>query len=392
MSYLRQLWTVSMWEYRRFFKIKNELIGIAIMLVISLGMYWGGSFLKSMKEDRVELTVIESIDEKLLSVLRTEFEIAQISFADKEDFISKIKEDRQGIFFDVDEDAYQIVSWKEPAKLSRLKNILNDYQRTNKMINLGISNEDLANIYTPVNLETTYLEGSIAKGKLVYFFAFLTIMALFLSFSYQFVAITGEKQLKITEQIVSAIKPQTWMDGKILGITMTALSSMALYSIMSILGGIIYFQILKIPLSTILDILHLPSIIIFFIFTIMGILLWNALLAAIASVITDPNNSSKSSLMFVPMLFVTATLMIPPHHRAGSFIAWFPLTSSTAMPMRWVVDVVAWWELIGSFALLILTFIGLRILAAKIFRISILISGKEPSWKEIFKMIREIER
>lgn len=389
MSYLRQLWTVSLWEYRRFFKIKNELIGIAIMLVISLGMYWGGSFLKSMKEDKVELTILENIDTKLVSALTSEFEISEISIADKDNFISRIKDQREGILFDIKADGYQIISWKEPAKLANLRTILNDYQRTNRMINMGISNEDLVNIYSPVLLETTYLEGSIAKGKLVYFFAFLTIMALFLSFSYQFVAITGEKQLKITEQIVSAIKPQTWMDGKILGITMTALSSMALYSIMSILGGIIYFQILKIPLASILDILHLPSIFIFFIFTIMGILMWNALLAAIASVITDPNNSSKSSLMFVPILFVTATLIIPPHHRAGSFIAWFPLTSSTAMPMRWVVDVVSWWELVGSFALLVLTFIGLRILAAKIFRISILISGKEPSWREIFKMIKE---
>lgn len=389
MTYLRQLWTVSKWEYKRFFKIKNELIGIAVMLVISLGIYWGGSYLKSMKEDKVELTVIENLDENLVKGLETEFSINRMAELEKEKFISKIKENRKGILLASNENGFQVISWKEPAKLSTLKNILNDYHRTNKMINLGISNEELAIIYSPVPIETMYLEGSIAKGKLVNFFAFLTIMALFLSFSYQFVAITGEKQLKITEQVVSAIKPQTWMDGKILGITMTALSSMTLYSIMFILGGIIYFQIMKIPLDTILDILHLPSILIFFIFTIMGILLWNALLAAVASVITDPNNSSKSSLMFVPMIFVTLTLMIPPHHKAGNFIAWFPLTSSTAMPMRWVVDVVPWWQLIGSFLLLTLTFLGLRILAAKIFRISILISGKEPSWKEIFRMVRE---
>jgi ABC-2 type transport system permease protein len=42
----------------------------------------------------------------------------------------------------------------------------------------------------------------------------------------------------------------------------------------------------------------------------------------------------------------------------------------------------------GSFVLLMLTFYLLRKLAAKIFRVSILMSGKEPSWNEIFRLVK----
>ncbi|MFZ1291907.1 MAG: hypothetical protein WAR79_17550 [Melioribacteraceae bacterium] len=44
------------------------------------------------------------------------------------------------------------------------------------------------------------------------------------------------------------------------------------------------------------------------------------------------------------------------------------------------------WELIGSFIVLVFTFYIIRKLAAKIFRVSILITGKEPTWSEVFKL------
>ncbi|MBW6481365.1 MAG: ABC transporter permease, partial [Bacteroidales bacterium] len=131
--------------------------------------------------------------------------------------------------------------------------------------------------------------------------------------------------------------------------------------------------------------------ILFFAFTMMGILMWNSIMAALASAITDPNNSGKSSVMMLPTLFAATAILVvvDPDNHLAVFLSWFPLTSASAMPMRWVSTEVGWWQLPGSFLLLCLTFYFLRRLAAKIFRISILISGKEPSWAEIYKMIRQ---
>jgi len=59
------------------------------------------------------------------------------------------------------------------------------------------------------------------------------------------------------------------------------------------------------------------------------------------------------------------------------------------MPMRWVSTEVAWWQLTGSFIVLAAMFYLLRKLAAKIFHVSVLISGKEPTWREVIKLARE---
>ena len=58
------------------------------------------------------------------------------------------------------------------------------------------------------------------------------------------------------------------------------------------------------------------------------------------------------------------------------------------MPMRWAITEVSGWQLAGSYLLLVLSFYFLRRLAAKIFRISILITGKEPSWGELFRLMK----
>jgi len=166
---------------------------------------------------------------------------------------------------------------------------------------------------------------------------------------------------------------------------------MITYSLLSIIGGVLFFQFTGLPASVILEYLYLPSIALYLPFALIGVLIWNAILAAIASIITDPNNSGKSSLMMLPVVFVIASFLVTrdPDSGLSVFLSWFPLTSATAMPMRWAITEVGFWQLAGSFLLLVLTFYFLRKLAAKIFRVSILITGKEPTWGEVYKLSKQ---
>ena len=166
---------------------------------------------------------------------------------------------------------------------------------------------------------------------------------------------------------------------------------MLTYAILSTIGGMLFLQFTGLPVSTILDYLYLPSILVYLPFALLGILIWNAILAAVASVITDPNNSGKSSLMMLPVVFVIASFLVTrdPDSNLALFLSWFPLTSATSMPMRWAITEVGYLQLAGSFLLLVLTFYLLRKLAAKIFRVSILITGKEPTWREVYKLTKQ---
>lgn len=393
MNYYRQVLTVTFWEYRRFYKLKNELTGIVVMFAIFLLSYFGGKYAANESTEKFPLTVPEGFNPQLREALSTAFAVQAIPLQEKEKYLRQIAVSRNGLFLLQDGDGFVLHSWKKPAKLKQLREILNGYRQKQAMQETGLSAEGLNHVLKPASLQEAYFFKPETRGRkiLASIFAGLMIMAVFLSFAYQFTAITGEKQLKITELIVSAIKPQVWMDGKILGITLIGLSSMLTYSVIGTLGSILFFQFKGASGTSVLQFLHLPSILLFFAFTLMGILIWNAFLAAVASVITDPNNSGKSSFMLIPVLFVIASFLVvrDPDNGVSVFLSWFPLTSATAMPMRWVSTDVEWWQLAGAFALLAATFYLLRKLAAKIFHVSILISGKEPTWRELFKMARE---
>ena len=392
MYYIRQVITVTRWEFSRFFKPKNEAIGIVVMLIASVLFYLGTKYAFSDKSPVIEIFVHNDTDGALTEFLKDDFVVQQLPTKQKDSFIRELSVEKNKVLLDKKDGAIALYAYKNSRDIKKLKRYIDDYHKKNEMQKLGISNEQLAAVLSTARIEESFIFTDNSKNRVVlaYFFAGLMIMAVFLSFAYQFTSITGEKQLKITEQIVSAISPQVWMDGKILGITLTGLSSMLTYSLLSIIGAVLFFQFTGLPASVILEYLYLPSIALYLPFALIGVLIWNAVLAAIASVITDPNNSGKTSLMMLPIVFVMASFLVTrdPDSGLSVFLSWFPFTSATSMPMRWAITEVGIWQLIGSFVLLVLTFYFLRIMAAKIFRVSILMTGKEPSWSEVYKLVK----
>ena len=392
MRYINQVVTVIRWEFRRFFKPKNEAMGIAVMLLVSVVFYFAGSAAFSDSGEKPLLYMLQQTDNLLIERLSDDFKPEIWPDAQKSEVLKKIADEKEGILLVDEGNTFTIHTYKKTRILKKLKAGLDAHHQARMIKSKGLSEADLAMVLEPAPVKESFIYTDNSKNRIVlaFFFAGLMIMAVFLSFAYQFTAITGEKQLKITEQIVSAISPQVWMDGKIFGITLTGLASMLTYSVLGIIGGVLYFQFTGVPVSTIAGYLHLPSILLFLPFALTGILIWNALLAAIASVITDPNNSGKSALMMLPLLFVTASFLVTrdPDSRLAVFLSWFPLTSATAMPMRWTVTEVGIWQPAVSFVLLLLSFYLLRKLAAGIFRVSVLMSGKEPSWCEVFRLVK----
>ena len=393
MNYLKQVITVTTWEFSRFFKPKNEAMGLVIMLMISIVGFLVGRYAFSDSNEKMEISVLNDTDVSLTEFLNGHYIINKIPIDQKDNFIRDLGNASDRVLLEVNSDDFILHAYKNTRDIGKIKAHLTEYRKLREMQKIGLTTDELTAVLSPAHVIESFVYTNDSGKRLVlsYFFAGLMIMAVFLSFAYQFTAITGEKQLKITEQIVSAISPQVWMDGKIFGITLTGISSMLTYAILSIAGGMLFFQFTGLPASRILDYIYLPSLAIYFPFAFVGILIWNAILAAIASIITDPNNSGKSALMMLPVLFVLASFLVirDPDSRLSIFLSWFPLTSATSMPIRWAITEVGWAPLAGSFLLLALTFYFFRRLAAKIFRVSILITGKEPTFSEVYKLSKQ---
>ena len=170
----------------------------------------------------------------------------------------------------------------------------------------------------------------------------LTCLGVFLGMASFFTGITGEKQLRVTEQVVAAISPQTWVDGKLLGLTAAAFgtlltygAAMALFFVMLKLSGMDF----PIPWAA----LRPEKLMFFLLLSVLGIFFWNCVFAAIAVTINDPNSSTRSSLMFLPLMFVGMGFpgLQKPDAPVMRALAVMPGTSPTVMTARLVLSDVA---------------------------------------------------
>jgi len=132
----------------------------------------------------------------------------------------------------------------------------------------------------------------------------------------------------------------------------------------------------------------LVSLILYF---IGGYVLYASLFAAIGSAV---DNEADTNQFMIPI-----TIIIPFAFYVGIFsaenpegaMAWWcsmiPFTSPIVMMVR-IPFGVALWELILSMVLLFASAVGMTWVAARIYRVGILLYGKKPSYKELFKWIK----
>jgi len=387
---------VVKWEFNRWFKLKDQIITLLISALISLLIFGGKALIEKFSDDKVELVIINSGVLPIKLSNESKIELIKKEFAETDEQKKLLaKKEIGGILILNDIDNIELTVNKEPAWLGELQKALTSARQQIKLKQSNISQEQLKNIFQQAQIKINYTEtkreeSSTGEKVSAGIFIGLMLLGVFFGLSYQFVAITGEKQLRITEVIASAISPKTWIDGKILGISLLSIV-LLVTSVLSTVVFIIVSSIFGSGWSIPLSITNPLLIVALFILSISGFLLWNTFFSAIAATINDPNTSARSSLMMVPVIPVAIAFYAlgDPDSLLMKILSFFPLTSSPVLSARLVLTDVSFIEILLSLILLIVTIWYLRKAAGIIFSLSILMYGKEPSWKEISKWIRE---
>jgi ABC-2 type transport system permease protein len=279
-----------------------------------------------------------------------------------------------------DSDSAELVVFTNPLWLGDLQQILNGERRRLKLEAMKLTSNQLADAIAPIQVSISYRK--LGRGPLS---MAEKIAAIFL------VSITGEKQLRLTEQIISAVTPQQWIDGKILGVSAYAAISTAVI-VLSALPFIIVMQVagkgipISVELSNPLNIIILVTI------TLGGFLFWNTFLAAFAATINDPNVSSRTTVLFLPLVPLIAGAIVTfkaPDSMLTRVLGLIPLTSPSALPVRIILTDVSIWEIALSLVVLFIATWSMRIVAGRIFRVGMLMYGKEPTLRELLRWMKE---
>ena len=225
-------------------------------------------------------------------------------------------------------------------------------------------------------------------------------------------SVIEEKTNRIVEIIISSVKPFQLMLGKIIG---TSLAGLTQFAIWLIIGGVLFalapslFQV-DTPTATqamaateshseisniIAALYHFPFLEtsgVFLLFFVGGYLLYSSLYAMVGAM-GDNETDTQQFLMpiLIPLMLAFYVGMFSvieePHGTISVVFSYIPLTSPVVMLMR-IPFGVAWWEVLISLLLLYITFFLVIKIASKIYRIGILMYGKKPTYKEVWKWLK----
>lgn len=204
-----------------------------------------------------------------------------------------------------------------------------------------------------------------------------------------------EKRDRIVEIVLSSMRASKLMLGKIMGIGSAGLVQMAIWTLFGIAAmtwGVDYMRQRGTAVTDIIPDLGPMVAVAFLIFFFGGFLVYAALFAAVGAVATTDQEAQQ--LSFIPLMplmigffMMFAGLADPenPIFRLGSLI---PFTAPMVMPVRIAMTPVPTGEFMLSVGLLILTVAVTTWVAAKIYSIGILATGKKPTMAEVWRWIR----
>lgn len=250
----------------------------------------------------------------------------------------------------------------------------------------GIDTAGLRQLDKPIetSLIATTPAGRVTGPDRVAALALMVVLmtSLFVTSAYMAIGVTGEKQARVTEVIVSAIRPQSWIDGKIAAFTVIGITQAALW-----IGSVALIPILfRVPFPSNMNAAVLGISTLFF---LVGLLLFISLYALILATIKDLQSTSKAQaylyfLPVVPFIFMEGLIRSPdaPWVMAMSQVPFF---APFMMPLRMGLAAVQPWELALALALMLVTAWLLRRAAGVAFRVAMLMYGKELTLPELIR-------
>ncbi len=303
------------------------------------------------------------------------------------------------------------------------KNIAEEIENQ-KLVKSGIDKNVLDKIRTKIDIATINLsnEGekkssSGAATVIGYFSAFMIYMFIFLYGSQVMRGVIEEKTSRIVEVIISSVKPFELMMGKILGIAGVALTQFLIWVVLSSVVSAVVSSVFGLDAAQVSPMgmganpqlpanlqdspaaemvsgfysLNLPLIVACFgFYFLFGYLMYGALFGAIGSAVDNETDSQQLVLpITIPLILSIVMISAVLNNPNGALAFWFsiiPLTSPVIMMVR-LPFIGFTWDLVLSMVLLVAGFVGATWVAARIYRVGILMYGKKPSFKEIGKWL-----
>jgi ABC-2 type transport system permease protein len=273
---------------------------------------------------------------------------------------------------------------------------------------------DLAKTRLRLNSERLSERGRSGSGVSGLFAGLLVGVLLFMSIIIHgqnvLRGVLEEKSTRVAEVVISSVKPEILLAGKVLGVGAVGLTQqIAWLGIGAYLINFLAPIVLKgstaatvatsaagtgsaSPITAAMGSLSPMVLVIALAYFLIGFTFYATLYAAAGSMVNSEQEAQQAAVPVMLLAMSTWLLvnpvMLAPSGKLAVVLSWLPWSSPIIMPMRMGLTSVSPVSIAGSMVVAILGSIGAIWLSARIYRVGMLMYGKKPSFAEVAKWIR----
>jgi len=242
--------------------------------------------------------------------------------------------------------------------------------------------------------------GRGGSGRLNALFAVVVSALLYMTiFLYGQAVLRGvieEKQTRVAEVVVASVSPTRLLTGKVLGVGAVGLTQMLIW----IATGAAMLRareavLARLGITTaplILPHIDPGQLVLLVFFFLLGYLFYASLFAAVGSMVSTEQEAQQAQLPVAMLLVLSIAFLQPALEAPDSTLAVnlsvLPFSSPILMPLRMSTVAVPGWQIGLAIFELVLACVVAVWLAARIYRIGLLMYGKRPTLREVFRWVR----
>jgi ABC-2 type transport system permease protein len=277
-----------------------------------------------------------------------------------------------------------------------VRELMVELYRAHRLAEANVSPEDIAGIMAPAIRGETVQTGIDQSENFFYTYImiFLLYMAILLYGQVVAMGVVEEKSSRAMELLITSAKPPALLFGKVIAAGLSGLFQLTV--ILS--AGLIFYRMNQAAWAEneiIRMVFNIPPSLLGYmvLFFVLGFFVYAFLYGALASLCSRTEEVSAMTMpvtfLFIGFFFATFYAMMTD--AAGALmgvLSYIPFSAPMAMFVRAAMTRVLWWEVTLSVGILLGSMIFIGWLAAKIYRLGVLLYGKPPKPGEILKMLR----
>ncbi|MGH9838250.1 MAG: ABC transporter permease [Blastocatellia bacterium] len=277
---------------------------------------------------------------------------------------------------------------------SRLGDAIDKAISESRIARAGLKPDEVRRLTKSVNLRLVNERGENDRGKAMLGFALLMILYITI-LVYGVTVMRGvieEKQSRIIEVLLASVKPFDLMLGKVVGIGLVGLTQ---YLVWAISGVCISLATASSALG--LSGSSLPKIsvslmVFFVVYYLLGYFLYATLYAMVGAIVSNEDDGNQLqmpiSMTFAVSLVLATIVMEDPGGTRATVLSLVPYFGPALMFLRIAFDAAPPWQIALSITLMIVTILFSVWVAAKIYRVGMLMYGKRPTLPELARWLR----